>query len=48
MIGNTTESLEAEAILLGVNLSIEKGWDRVVIESDYEVVMNQLRGSTYH
>lgn len=39
--------MEAEAILLGVKLAMEKGWNREVIESDSEVVINQLRGNIH-
>lgn len=41
--GGDAESLEAETILLRVNLAIEKGWSQVEIKSVSEVIINQLR-----
>lgn len=42
------KEMEVEAIFLGIKLAIKKGWDRVEIESDSEVVNNQLRGNLHH
>lgn len=42
--GGDAVSLEAEVVMMGVRLALEKVWHHVVIESDYEVVINQLRG----
>lgn len=42
------ETMECEAILLGVIVAIEKGWTQVEIESDSEVVINQLKDRGHH
>lgn len=39
------EEIEAKAILEGIDLAVEMGWQTVTIESNNEVVINQLKGA---
>lgn len=41
------EELEAKAVLHAVQLAVEKRWPRTVIESDSEIVIDHLKGTTY-
>lgn len=46
--GHTAEELEVEAIDLGVKLAREKGWYRIIMESNSGKVINQIQGNIHH
>lgn len=46
--GCSTADLEVEVVLLGTRLAIENDWIQVEIESNSEVVINQLKETVHH
>lgn len=46
--GYNVADLKAYAILEGVELAIEKGWQRIEVESDARVLIEQIKGQVTH
>lgn len=41
------KEMEANAILEGIRLVVEKGWQNIVVESNAEMVINHLKGGAF-
>lgn len=46
--GQGIDELEAEVVRMGVKFAKEKGWTRMVVESDSTIVVSQIQGNTHH